>query len=367
METVLTAAILILLLILIVKSFSQKDASKAELIDLKNQIAELKTKQIEAQSNFLKNQQEAFISSQKLLSEQLNSIIKTLNDGLSKTQSNINQQLGTTGQTINEIQKKLGVLEEVTKNVQQVGENIVSLQDILRVPKLRGNLGEFMLEDLLKNLGKNNYEIKYSFKNGTQVDAVIKLANGIIPIDSKFPMENFEKMINEKDEKEKKKYKKEFARDVKKRIDEIADKYINPDEGTFDFAIMYIPAENVFYETVISDASSNEYEIFYYAIRKNVIPASPNSFYAYITAIAYGLKGLKIEEKAKEIIGNLVKLQELFAKFTDDFNLIGKHLGNATSKYEETSKKVQKLDKSFSNITASQIETEQVKKLEKQY
>ena len=128
---------------------------------------------------------------------------------------------------------------------------------------------------------------------------------------------------------------------------------------------MYIPAENVFYETVISDASSNEYEIFHYAIRKNVIPSSPNSFYAYLTAIAYGLKGLRIEEKAKEIIGNLVKLQELFSKFTDDFNVIGKHLGNATSKYEETSKKVQQLGKSFSNITASQIEAETVQKIER--
>ncbi|MCD6413982.1 MAG: DNA recombination protein RmuC [Elusimicrobia bacterium] len=354
-----------LLLVLVIKSFSQKNGSKAEIIDLKNQIEELKTKQIESQGEFLKSQQAAFVESQKLLSQQIKSIIQTLNEGLSKTQSNINQQLGTTGQTVSEIQKKLGVLEEATKNVQQVGENIVSLQDILRVPKLRGNLGEFMLEDLLKNLGKNNYEIKYSFKNGTQVDAVIKLANGIIPIDSKFPMENFEKMINEKDEKEKRKLKKDFARDVKRRIDEIADKYINPNEGTFDFAIMYIPAENVFYETVISDASSNEYEIFHYAIRKNVIPSSPNSFYAYLTAIAYGLKGLRIEEKAKEIIGNLVKLQELFSKFTDDFNVIGKHLGNATSKYEETSKKVQQLGKSFSNITASQIEAETVQKIER--
>jgi len=346
MENMLLAALLLFTAVILVKIFLPKGGSSAELLDIKNQLTDLKTKQLEAQNASLKNQQDAF-----------NTIVRTVTNNLSKTQSNINEQLGNTGKTMGEVQKKLGILEEATKNVQKVGEDISSLQDILQAPKLRGNLGEYLLEDLLKQIfQRKNYEIKYSFKNGTQVDAVIKLENGIIPIDSKFPLESFQRIIASSEEEEKKKYKKEFIRSMKERIDEIADKYINPDEGTFDFAMMYIPAENVFYETVISDSFSNDYEIFNYAIKRHIILVSPNSFYAYLMAIAFGLKGFQIEKQARVIIGELSKLQDSFSRFYTDFTLIGRHLNNATSKYEDSLKKAGKVNDKISKITGTKTE-----------
>lgn len=347
MENTMLVVLLLFTVVILVKIFLQKSGGVgAELIDLKNQLTELKTKQLEAQNVSLKNQQEAF-----------NTIIRTITNSLSKTQSNINEQLGSTGKTINEVQKKLGALEEATRNVQKVGEDISSLQDILRSPKLRGNIGEYLLEDLLKQIfPKENYEIKYTFKNGTQVDAAIKLESGIIPVDSKFPLESFQRLIGVSDEAEKKKFKKEFIRSVKERIDEIADKYINPDEGTFDFALMYIPAENVFYEMVINDSFSKGYEIFNYAIQKHVIPVSPNSFYAYLMAIAFGLKGFRIEKQARAIMGELSKVQDAFSRFYTDFSLVGRHIGNASSKYEECRKKAVKVNEKLSKITGTKTE-----------
>jgi DNA recombination protein RmuC len=254
---------------------------------------------------------------------------------------------------VGEIQKKLGALEESTKQMKEIGKDIASLQDILQAPKLRGNLGEYLLEDLLHQVfPAANYTMKYSFKSGVQVDAVIRLGDWVIPVDAKFPLESFQRLLAAPDEENRKRSKKEFIQSVKKRIDEIADKYIRPDEGTFDFALIYIPAENVFYETMISDTLTDKnYEIFNYAMARHVIPVSPNSFYAYLMAIAFGLKGLKIEQQTKEILKNLVKVQDSFAHFYTDFTLLGKHIGNAGSKYDETAKKAEKFHERLANFT----------------
>jgi len=346
MENILIFVVIALLAAILIKLFIRGAGSDTPaLIDINNKITEMKVNQLEGLNKSMKDQQEAF-----------GAIIKTVNETLSRTQGNINEQLGTTGQTMGEVQKKLGALSETTKNLQKIGEDISSLQDILQAPKLRGNLGEFMLEDLLRNLGANNYAMKYSFSNGTQVDSIIKLGGKIVPIDSKFPLESFKRLMQTPDDEEKKKYKKEFIRSVKERIDEIADKYINPDEGTFDFALMYIPAENVFYEIIINDSFSNDYEIFKYAIEKHVVPVSPNSFYAYLMAIAYGLKGFKIEKQAETILGELTRIQDKFARFYSSFTLVGKHIGNAFSKYDETQRRAEKLNEKISKLTGEQAE-----------
>lgn len=347
MENILFLIILALLVAVLVKLFvSSAGGTRAELIDLKNQITDLKTAQLENQTKALANQQEAF-----------NAIIKTVNENLAVTQSNINKQLFSSGQTINDVQKKLGSLSETTKNIQKIGEDISSLQDILQSPKLRGNLGEYLLEDLLSQMfTKEHYGIKHSFKNGTQVDCIIKLGGKIIPVDAKFPLESFTRLIQAKEDEEKKKYKKEFISTVKERIDEIADKYINPDEGTFDFALMYIPAENVFYELIVNDALSDNYEIFNYAVAKHVVPVSPNSFYAYLMAIAYGLQGFKIEKEAQKILGELSAVQERFSKFYSSFTLVGKHISNASSKYDESAKRAEKVNYQISKLTGNKTE-----------
>jgi DNA recombination protein RmuC len=329
-----------------------------QLLDLKNQITELKTKQLESQNASMAQQQNILLGSQKELREQLNGIMRAVNDGMSASQRNIVAQLNNSNAVIGEIQKKLGSLEVTTKNIQDIGKDISSLQEILKAPKLRGNLGEYLLEELLKEIfPAKNYKIKHSFRNGTQVDAAIILGEGIVPVDSKFPLESFSRLVNADDPEEKKRYKKEFIVSVKARIDEIAAKYINPAEKTFDFAMMYIPAENIFYETIINDSLTNkEYELFNYAMQRHVIPVSPNSFYAYLMALVYGLKGFQIEQQAKTIIGELANVQNAFGKFYADFTMVGKHLGNASSKYEESLKRAEKFNDKIGQITGNKLE-----------
>jgi DNA recombination protein RmuC len=189
------------------------------------------------------------------------------------------------------------------------------------------------------------------------VDAVIKLGDGIVPVDSKFPLESFQRLVKAENEDEKKLFKREFISSVKKRIDEIAAKYINPAEKTFDFAMMYIPAENVFYETIINDSLTNkDYELLNYAMSKHIIPVSPNSFYAYLMALVYGLKGFRIEAEAKIILGELSKVQEKFGKFYSEYNLVGKHLTNAIGKYNDSEKNAEKLNDQINRITGQKTE-----------
>ncbi len=221
------------------------------------------------------------------------------------TQS-VEQQRSTT-ESFAQIQQGLGQLSEASRHMEQVGKEIASLGDLLRAPKLRGGIGEFFLGDLLAQmLSPEHYELQYTFRSGERVDAVVRLAAGMVPVDSKFPLESFQRMISLEDEAARAQARKEFLRVVKKHIDAIADKYIRPDEGTFDFALMYIPAENVYYEIILREEELGEEKgLLEHALQKHVIPVSPNSFYAYLQAIALGLRGMQIEQQSKEILGYL--------------------------------------------------------------
>jgi DNA recombination protein RmuC len=350
----LSGMVLVLLLVLIVIQLRPRDAGlNQQVIDMKNQLLEMKTAQMQSQNQALGRQTELFQQAQKAMSEQLNTITRTVNENLTQTQGNITSQLSQTGSVVSEIQKKLGALEESTKQMKDIGKDISSLQDILRAPKLRGNLGEYMLEDLLRQvLPAGNFTLQYAFPDGAKVDAVITLGERLIPVDAKFPLESFVRLFEAGDEEGRKKHKKEFVKSFKLRVDEIAERYIRPDCGTYDFALIYIPAENVFYEAVISDGlDGRNYGIFNYAVEKHVIPVSPNSFYAYLMAIAFGLKGLKIEQQTQQILKDLVKVQEGFAQFYGDFCLLGKHLGYASGKYDETAKKAEKFQDRLADFT----------------
>ena len=355
---VLLVLLIMAVVILLIRQNANKVDLTPQLIDLRNQLYELQTKQLSSQTETLDRQQTLLLGTQKEIREQLSGIMNTVNQNLSASQHNIATQLKGSTDVINDIHKKLGGLAETTKDIQEIGKDISSLQDILSVPKLRGNLGEYMLEKLLKDVfPAKNYQMKYSFKNNTQVDAIIRLGEQIVPIDSKFPLESFQRLVEVKDLDQKKAAKKEFINSVKARIDEIATKYINPQEGTFEFAMLYIPAENVFYETIINDSLTNkDYEIFNYAIKNHVIPVSPNSFYAYLMAIAYGLKGFQIEQQTKTIIGELSQVQDKFSRFYTDFSLVGKHISNASQKYDETVKKAEKFNDQITKVTGNKLE-----------
>ena len=193
-----------------------------------------------------------------------------------------------------------------------------------------GGLGELFLGDLLAQIfPPAHYSLQHRFKSGEAVDAVIRVGQSFVPVDAKFPLENFKRVVETATEEERKTAKKKFIADVKKHIDAIAGKYILPDEGTFDFALMYIPAENVYYELIIKDeVVDTDKALLNYAFAKRVIPVSPNSFYAYLQTILLGLKGLHIEAQAQDILKNLARLSGDFEKFQDEFELVGKHLTN---------------------------------------
>ena len=288
-------------------------------------------------------------SSTQLVHQQLGQLVSHVNERLrensevlQKTQQSLGERLDNAARVVGNVQKSLGSLEEANRKIYEVGKDIASLQEILRAPKLRGGLGEFLLGDLLSQiLPPDHFATQFAFRSGEKVDAVIKLGGSFVPVDSKFPLENFKRIMEAVAEDERAKAKKQFVADVKRHIDAIATKYILPDEGTYDFALMYIPAENVYYETIIKDDSvGGDKNLSHYALSKKVIPVSPNSFYAYLQAIVLGLKGMKIEERAKEIIHYLSRLEGDFSRFKDDFSLVGKHLGHAHSSFQNAEKRL---------------------------
>jgi len=216
---------------------------------------------------------------------------------------------------------------------------------LLRAPKFRGAMGETFLENLLSQvLPKEHYQIQYRFKSAEAVDAVIRLGERLVPVDAKFSLENFQKMLDAPDEQTKEAFRKKFVQDIKNRINEIAVKYILPGENTYDFALMYIPAENVYYEVIIKE------DIFTYSMSKKVIPVSPNTFYAYLQVICLGLRGLKVEENAKAILKSLGALGVETERFNEDFKILGGHLLSANTKYTEAQKHFEKVAERLTNI-----------------
>ena len=305
---------------------------------------------------------QALDNNTQLVQQQLGQVLGNVNERLKengeileRTQQNLGERLDNAARVVGSVQKSLGGLEEANRKIYEVGKDIASLQEILRAPKLRGGLGEFFLEDLLAQiLPTHHFAIQHAFKSGERVDAVIKLGGSLVPVDSKFPLENFKRILEAANDDEKTRNKRQFINDVKKHVDAIAGKYILPDEGTYDFALMYIPAENVYYETIIKDGSEEERNLSQYALSKRVIPVSPNSFYAYLQAIVLGLKGMKVEERAKEIIQYLSRLRGDFGKFRDDFGLLGKHLGHAQSSYQTTEKRLEQFGQRILSADANQ-------------
>lgn len=261
-------------------------------------------------------------------SDELLEIIKMLQTGstqdrkvlLSSLQQNtqaLNERLDNAARVIGDVKKDIGEFTEI-------GRGMKDLQEFLRSPKLRGNVGEHILKELLGQfLPKNSFNLQYTFKSGDKVDAAIKTSAGIIPVDSKFPMENFRKMGGEGTDAEKKLFEKDFVRDVKTHIDAISRKYILTEEGTIDYALMYIPSEAVYYEV------ANNQELFEYASEKRVLPVSPTTFYAYLRAILMSFEGQKIEAKAKEILSSLRAIQKDYEKTGDALSVLQKHLTNA--------------------------------------
>jgi DNA recombination protein RmuC len=279
-----------------------------------------------------------------LINNQVNQQLQLVNQQLQNSSGQIGQRLDSAREVISKVSERLGELSKTSEQIHEVGKNIATLQEILRPPKLRGGLGEQFLGELLSQiLPPEFFTLQYTFSTGERVDAVVRIGEKIVPIDSKFPLDNFKRIIECKTEEERKACQKVLYRDVKKHIDDIASKYIVPNEGTYDFALLYIPAENVYYETITKDDSFGEEKgILNYALKKKVIPVSPNLFFAYLQVIVLGLKGLQIEKDAQKILALLTSLKKDLGGFQEDFQLVGKHITNAMNKFEEARRRLDK-------------------------
>jgi len=290
----------------------------------------------------------------QLVHQQLTSLSSQVTSHLNSVASQVSEQVGTGmgllqkasqhfSDRVQEVQSRLAQLDEANKRILEVGRSIASLQEILRAPKIRGGLGEFLLGDLLAQIMPAEYfTLQHSFKSGERVDAVIRLSQGLVPVDAKFPLENFQKSLMAQEEGPRRNFLKLFAADVKKHVEAIANKYIVPHEGTCDFALMYIPAENVYYEAFIKDEAGEGKSLREYAFAKHVIPVSPNSFYAYLHTILLGLRGLKVEESAREIIHHLGGLHGHLDKFQEEFRKLGRHLEQSKGSFDSAQRQLDK-------------------------
>jgi len=291
----------------------------------------------------------------QLVHQQLSSLSSQITTHLNSVASQLSEQVGTGmgllqrasqhfSDRVQDVQTRLAQLDEANKRILEVGRSIATLQEILRAPKIRGGLGEFLLGDLLAQIMPAEYfSLQYSFKSGERVDAVIRLSQGLVPVDAKFPLENFQKSLMAQEEGARKNLLKLFAADVKRHVEAIASKYILPPEGTCDFALMYIPAENVYYEAFIKDEALGEGKgLREFAFEKHVIPVSPNSFYAYLHTILLGLRGLKVEESAREIMRHLSGLHGQLDRFQEEFRKLGKHLEQSKGSFDSAQRQLEK-------------------------
>jgi DNA recombination protein RmuC len=243
------------------------------------------------------------------------------------------------GETATQIAEKLGRMEGATAQMLARAGELARLEQALRPPKARGGFGELLLGNLLRDrLPSDAYQLQYTFRTGERVDAVIKV-DRLVPVDAKFPLDNFERVVEAGDDDSRALHEKAFARDLKGHVDAIAQKYIRPAEGTYDFALMYLPSESVYYELVCGKTG----ELLKYAHSKRVFPVSPTTFTSQLQVIALGLKGLQIESHAQDVMAYVAQLAKDFERFRGDFDVVGKHIGNAQTKYGEADRRLERL------------------------
>lgn len=289
-----------------------------------------------------------------MLQQQMNHITQVLDSKLSESTKVIQAQFGQSTKIIQDVTEKLTRLDETNKQVVSFADQLRNLQDILKNPKQRGVLGEYYLETVLKNvLPPGSYQMQYPFKDGTIVDAVVFVDKRIIPIDSKFSLENYNRILETNSPEEKRKYERAFVNDLKIRIDETS-KYVKPEENTMDFAFMFIPSEAVYYDLLINKVGAvtdDTNNLIYYAGKKKVIVISPTSFLAYLQTVLQGLRNQKISEQAKEIINHVERLGRHLGTYSEYMKKIGNHLGTTVNTYKKAHKEFAKIDKDVVKIT----------------
>lgn len=319
------AVVAILILALLLRSASRR--SEEKLADARQEL-----------QNALTTQGQAFTAQinhlMQSMTQQLGQVRQELQTGMassgqitSDAQKNVAQQLHSANESVRQISQQLGTVLKMGEDLSKASQ---TMQQVLGGAKSRGTLGEIGLERMLEDsLPASNYELQYHFSTGDIVDAVVRAGDHLLPIDSKFPLESYRRLIDTGEDA-----RKEFAQAVRKHADTIAAKYILPGEHTFDVALMFVPSETVFYELLMTeDAKYGPLDT--YCRQNSVIPVSPNSLYAYLRMILLGLRGLQMEENARKLQGQLGGLQKQLEVFTDTYGKLGTHLRHALQSYEE--------------------------------
>ncbi len=295
-----------------------------------------------------------------MLQNQLQEITKVLDVKLGESSKSVQHQFSESAKIIREVTERLTKLDETNKQVVSFASQLERLQDILKNPKQRGILGEFYLETLLKNaFTPKQYEMQYKFKDGEIVDAALFVGDKIIPIDSKFSLENYNRIIEEKDPTRREELEKLFKQDLKKRIDETS-KYIRPAEGTTEYAFMFIPAEGIYYDLLVNQVGAikvNTRDLIDYAIgQKKVYIVSPTTFYVTLQAMWQGMRAYEIQESTKEILKNVEGLRRHLQSYEDYMMKLGTHLGTTVNAYNAASKELKKVDKDVLRLTGEGTE-----------
>lgn len=301
------------------------------------------------------------------LSRTITNLQQVLGDKLERNNTNMQQsvqrQLSESSKLVADVTQRLTKLDETNRRVVDVADELKTLQNVLQNPKQRGVFGEFYLESVLDNvLPTGQYQMQYKFADGEIADAVIFLDRGqILPVDSKFSLENYNRMIEAEGE-EREKYLGKIKVDLKKRIDETS-KYIRPNEGTMDFAFMFIPSESLYYDLLINNVGTggSSRDLIEYAFRdRHVIITSPTSFMAYLQTVLQGLRSLQIEEQAKDIKVRVGQLGQHIAKYDDYMKRLGNSLGTTVNHYNNASKEFVKIDKDVVKISGGDTQIEQL-------
>ncbi|MFA5029400.1 MAG: DNA recombination protein RmuC [Patescibacteria group bacterium] len=297
-----------------------------------------------------------------MLQERIKELNQTVDFKLSESNKNIQSQFNQSVGIVRNITERIVQLQETNKQVMGFSEQLKNLEKVLTSQKQRGNLGEAGLQLVLENiLPPNAFKLQYRFDDGDTVDAAIFTKDGIIPVDAKFSLENYNRIVGEVNEERRMAYEKEFKNDLKKRIDETA-KYIKPSKGTMDFAFMFIPAEAIYYDLLVNEVGAVKVDtgglIDYAFKQKKVIIVSPTTFAAYLQTVLQGLRALKIEEQTKEIIKRVEMLQRHLVSYDDSFKKLGNNLATTVNAYNTADKELKKIDKDVIKITGAESEIE---------
>ncbi|MDP9276387.1 MAG: DNA recombination protein RmuC [Chloroflexota bacterium] len=290
----------------------------------------------------------------ELLARSVGELRSDLSRSLGATEQQMATQAGTTHRTLTDLSRQLGSLGEQSQRIGDLAKDIGSLQDLLRAPKARGGFGELLLERLLHDaLPAGAYEVQYTYKDGSRVDAIVRYAGRIVPIDAKFPNETWNALAKAVDEAERRAKKRAFLQQVRRHVDAVG-RYVSPADGTIDFAVMYIPSESIYYDLVLRE-EEGEPDLRAYCAERKVIPASPNTLLAYLQVVALGVRGLAMQERTRELQQGVAAVRREFERFVELHDQLGRHLENATKKFDETDRALSRASSAIETLAQAPI------------